>query len=937
MLTEERLSSLKPWCLGVAAVCDALDANGEGLTSKEAAARQLVFGRNETEIRKTLWYEVLWNQLTDKLVATLIVTALALVVLSFSLDISTALNRIFPFVPIVEVENQAVVIVVILLAVAASVSLGFWADYKAGIRMDKRAESAAPRCLVWRDGHLQGDVFVADLVPGDRVLIREGAYAPADCRVLEGHARVRESHLTGESVPVNKKDVVLATDIGIGDRQCMIHKGAVVESGELICVVVQTGMRTEEGHIYASVEDAAKQPTPLQRKMGKFVDMLAPVIGGFALACLLASWSAGIAFIDAFLLAITAAVATIPSMLPAVQTILLAFSANVMEKANAYVRRLSAVEALGSCRFICSDKTGTLTQDEQCVTELYTGGERLAVSGSGYSPEGEVLRDGTALTELPPPVRRMMQVAKHCVDVTIDGDEMNGDPLERALVVFAWKGEVFEESVERTAIKPFESANRYMAVTVEYPDGSAWLFVKGAHEVVEKMCDSALGPTGEIIDFDRTAAEQAVTDMASSALRVISCAFLKLKPEHEPVDLERGEFPRLVYAGSVGMIDPPRQDARNAVGELSEAGIETVMITGDHKDTARAIAEQLGIPSSGGVVTGGQWSEMREQERAREVRRCRIFARFAPDQKLQVVEALKAGDEVVAMIGDGVNDAPALAYADIGIAMGSGTEVAKAAAAMTLTDDRFATFPKAVLEGRHMYSVLRRVILYTMPTNLGQGLLVLFASVGALFLPQLSLNPIIPIAMILMINLIDLALFTMPYVAEKKLPGLMQEPPRDPKAEIADRIFFARTLLIGFMIALSGLVTYLVVSSAAFERGVLIPGGEGVIAQAQTAAAGAVLFAHIGYVFAARRIHTPIWKFNPLGNVVLDLGVVASILIRLALSLIPVLGGLFGMVDIPLWWWIPLVGCAIPTLFAVEIDKAVRRRRAARSGAWIEA
>ena len=937
MLTEERLSSLKPWSLGGSAVCKALDAVDEGLTSTEAAARQAVFGRNETEIRKTLWYEVLWNQLTDKLVATLIFTVLALVLMSFSRPLSTALNRVFPVVPIVEVESQVVVIVMILLAVVASVSLGFWADYKAGIRMDKRARSAAPRCLVWRDGHLQDDVLVADLVPGDRVLIREGAHAPADCRVLEGHARVRESHLTGESVPVSKQDLVLDVDTGIGDRQCMVHKGAVVESGELICVVVQTGMRTEEGQIYATVEDAVKQPTPLQRKMAKFVDMLAPVIGGFALACLVASWSAGIPFVDAFLLAITAAVATIPSMLPAVQTILLAFSANVMEKANAYVRRLSAVEALGSCRFICSDKTGTLTQDEQCVTALYTGGERLTVSGNGYSPEGDVLRHGEALTDLPLSVWRMMQISKHCVDVTIDGDEMKGDPLERALVVFAWKGGVFEEKVERTATKPFESAHRYMAVTVDYPDGSAWLFVKGAHEVVERMCDSELGANGEVLEFDRPAAERAVTDMARGALRVISCAFLRLEPEHEAIDLERGEFPRLVYAGSVGMIDPPREDAKNAVGELKQAGIETVMITGDHKETARAIAEQLGIPSSGGVVTGGQWREMRAEERAREVNRCRIFARFAPDQKLQVVESLKSGDEVVAMIGDGVNDAPALAYADIGIAMGSGTEVAKAAAAMVLTDDRFATFPKAVREGRHMYSVLRRVIVYTMPTNLGQGLLVLFASVGALFLPQLSMNPIIPIAMILLINLIDLALFTMPYVAERKLPGLMQEPPRDPKAEIADRIFFARTLLIGFIIALSGLMSYLIVSAAAFDSGVLVPDGEQIIARAQTAAAGAVLFSHIGYVFAARRIHTPIWGFNPLGNTVLDLGVVASVAIRLALSLVPVLGGLFGMVDIPLGWWGPLIGCAIPTLVAVEIDKGIRRHRADRSGAWIEA
>lgn len=937
MLTEEKLASLKPWSLRVSAVVEALDASEEGLSVQEAAARQLTFGRNETEIKKTVWYEVLWNQLTDKLVATLIFTALALVLLSFSAQISTALAKVFTFIPIVEVESQAVVIVMIMLAVVASVSLGFWADYKAGIRMDKRAQSEAPKCLVWRDGHFRDDVFVADLVPGDRILIREGAYAPADCRVLEGQARVRESHLTGESMPVNKRDVVLQVDVGIGDRQCMVHKGAVVESGELVCMVVQTGMRTEEGHIFASVEDAAKQPTPLQRKMARFVDMLAPVIGGFALACLLASWSAGVPFIDAFLLAITAAVATIPSMLPAVQTILLAFSANVMEKANAYVRRLSAVEALGSCRFICSDKTGTLTRDEQCVVELYAGGEKFAVSGSGYSPEGEVLQGGRALAELPVPVRRMMQVSKHCVDVTIDGDDMSGDPLERALVVLAWKGGVFEEDATREATKPFESAHRYMAVITQYPDGSSWLFVKGAHEVVEKMCDSQLSASGEVIELDRPAAEGAVTDMARSALRVISCAFLKLTPEHEPVDVERGEFPRLVYAGSVGMIDPPRNDAKKAVGELAQAGIETVMITGDHKDTARAIADQLGIKVAGGVVTGGQWSEMNDKERAREVRRCRVFARFAPDQKLQVVEALKAGDEVVAMIGDGVNDAPALAYSDIGIAMGSGTDVAKAAAAMVLTDDRFATFPKAVREGRHMYSVLRRVILYTMPTNLGQGLLVLFASVGALFLPQLSMNPIIPIAMILMINLLDLAVFTMPYVAEKKLSGLMEEPPRDPKAQIADVIFYNRTLVIGFMIALSGLVSYLIVSSGAFVNGVLVPGGEQIIAQAQTAAAGAVLFAHIGYVFAARRIHTPIWKFNPLGNIVLDLGVVASVLIRLSLSLFPVLGGLFGMVDIPLWWWGPLVACAIPTLVAVEIDKAIRRGRAARTGAWIEA
>ncbi len=223
MLTEQRLASLKPWSLRVSAVLKILDAGEEGLSSQEAATRQETFGRNETEIKRTLWYEVLWNQLTDKLVATLIFTALALVVLSFSRPITSALSEVFTFVPIIEVESQVVVIVMIMLAVAASVSLGFWADYKAGIRMDKRALSEAPKCLVWRDGHLQDDIFVADLVPGDRVLIREGAHAPADCRVAEGHARVRESHLTGESMPVNKRDVVMEVDVGIGDRQCMVH------------------------------------------------------------------------------------------------------------------------------------------------------------------------------------------------------------------------------------------------------------------------------------------------------------------------------------------------------------------------------------------------------------------------------------------------------------------------------------------------------------------------------------------------------------------------------------------------------------------------------------------------------------------------------------------------------------------------------------------
>ncbi|MEM8682519.1 MAG: HAD-IC family P-type ATPase [Pseudomonadota bacterium] len=906
-----------------------------GLSTKEHSGRLETYGENKLEVRKTTWYEVLWQQLTDPLVLALLFVAMGLSLLSLSEHITTALNALIERIPIFSGISHFDVVLMVMLAVVASVSLGFWAEYRAGLQMDALGETMVSQCTVIRDGRpLRVDT--TSLVPGDIVMVEEGARVPADLRIYESAgAESSEASLTGESYPVKKADTVLAADTPIGDRSNMLHTGCTITRGKASCVVVKTGMDTEIGTIASDVEEAVGRMTPLQEKMLEFVKILTRAIGLFAVVCFVAAVSGNIIVIDALLLAVTAAVATIPSMLPAVQTMLLAFSATVMRGFRAYVRKLSAIEALGSCSIINSDKTGTLTRDEQCVKEIYAGRDYFKVTGSGYLLDGVIEHNGTPLGSLPLALKRLLGVARHCGDARIDGTRLYGDPLEQAMLVLALKGNVTEEAVQERERIPFDSAAKYMAVIVEYPDGKQRLLVKGAPEVVADMCSHELDGNGVLVEFGRSSALAAADDMASKALRTITCAYRDL-PDNT-FDLAHDNLHDLVYSGTVGMIDPPRESAQQAIARLTEAHIRTVMITGDHPSTALAIARELNIDTKGGVVTGLQWAEMNDATRRKTIQTCSVFARVSAHEKLEIVQTQQNAGLIVAMTGDGVNDAPALATANIGIAMGSGTQVAQGAAAMVLTDDQFATFVPAVEEGRHMYSVLRRVILYTMATNVGQGLLVLFAALGANFLPLFQHGPVLTVKMILLINLIDLFLFTMPYVAEKKIPGIMQESPRDPRARIADATFLARTPLIGLVIALSGVIVYLVMGAAAIENGQLVEGGEAIIAQAQTAAFWAVLFAHIGYVLPARRILTPSWRFNLLSNWVLDLGIVASILLRLVIAIVPALGAFFGTVDIPSEWWPMLIACALPTFFAIEVDKAVWRWHMQRSGIAVAA
>jgi Ca2+-transporting ATPase len=727
-----------------------------GLSKAEASRRLMEYGPNELQAaRRISPWAILFEQFKNILVLILLIAVVLSAFLGHSIE--------------------AIAIAVILLF---AVLLGFVQEYRAERAIEALKRMAAPTATVIRDGE-EMDMPARDLVPGDIILIRAGDRIPADARLIEAvNLQIEEASLTGESVPVEKNTQPLPdVELAVGDRKNMAYAGTVATYGRGRGLVVATGMQTEFGKIAQLLQTVETGKTPLQENLDKVGRLLARV--GIAVVVLIVGLGLfrGQPFLEILIFGIALAVAVVPEALPAVVTISLAIGVQRMVKRNALIRRLSAVETLGSTSVICSDKTGTLTKDEMTIRKIFAAGQMLEVSGAGYDPHGEFSRNGS-IVEPSPALMTLLRAAvlasdAHLVQNSESGQwHIKGDPTEGALIVAAAKAGLDKTDLDtrfpRVHEIPFTSETKRMTTLHTSPDGLV-AHSKGAPEVILDSCTHQLTETGEaeLKQPEKEAILETGRQMASNALRVLALA---CKSNADLENAERG----MVFLGLVGMIDPPRPEAKSAVQTSEQAGVKAVMITGDHPLTAQAIARELGILKEGRVVTGMELEAMSETEFEREVENIEVYARVSPAHKLRVVTALQKKGHVVAMTGDGVNDAPALKKADIGIAMGiTGTDVTKEAAAMTLTDDNFASIVAAVEEGRGVFGNIKKYLMYLLSSNIGEIVLMMGASLLGLPLPLSAVQ-------ILYVNLATDGLpAALPQIFET---DLMRRKPRNPRS-----------------------------------------------------------------------------------------------------------------------------------------------------------
>jgi calcium-translocating P-type ATPase len=891
--------------LGAEQIFKQLETGDSGINDSVAQVRLEKYGANEIEFKKTPAWVRFLRQFNDPMVIILSITATVTGVL-------TALgSHMLP-------DTIVIAGVVFLNAV-----LGFVQEGKAEGALDALRDMMVQECMVIREGN-QKRIPARELVPGDVVVLEGGDKIPADIRFFEAsNVHVDESSLTGESVPVQKKvDVIEGENLVPGDQRNMGFSGTYLTLGAARALVVETGRNTVFGRIADMVKEADSGTTPLQRKMKEFVHTLIIAILAVGAFNFLYGLYLGYEMSYSFLGAVSLVVAAIPEMLPALVTSILALSGVVMASRKALVRKLPAAETLGATSVICSDKTGTLTENRMTVTRVYAGEKVYEVSGVGYDLNGKYSLDGKDVQVFEnSPLHELLLVGFHCNNASVGGDSgAIGDPTEVALRVSGAKVGLVVDGFHRLEEIPFDSSSKYMAVLVEV-GGRRFVYVKGAPEMVVGMCTQAHDENGNPTSFDQDAALAQAREFARSALRTLGFAAKEVPSDH--ADLRHEDLTGMTFAGLQGMIDPPRQSAIEAVSACKGAGIRTVMITGDHADTAQAVARQLGIAADR-VLTGAELSEMDESKLKKVVADVSVFARVAPEHKKAIAEALQSHDLVVAMTGDGVNDAPALKAADIGVAMGiAGTEVAKEASDIVLADDNFATIVAAVEEGRHAWNNLQKAILYTLPTNAAQALLIMGAILMAAFIPIFSVRFVLEPVQILWVNLLDSVLLTMPLMMEAKEKGLLSAPPRPANAHIIDGLFLERVVIMGAAIAIPGFCIYYYFGSPAVVDGVLMD--PLLLTQAQTAAFWAILLAHFGYVISARSIYKSVFTFNPFTNKWLLGGIALSILIRIIPTVVPQAAALFRTADFPNEWWPLILMCFFPSFIAIEGDKFLRK------------
>ncbi len=825
---------------------------------------------------------------------------------------------------------------VILGVVVINALIGFIQESKAEAALEGLRSMALTTATVVRDGH-ERTVPSEELVPGDLVQLEAGDKVPADLRLTRlVELRVDESALTGEAVPVAKDEVVLPEAIPVADRRNMAYAGTLVSTGNGAGIVVATGAETELGEIHRLVGAADTLATPLTQKLARFSKILTVGILALAAVTFAVGVLRGQGAAETFTAAIALAVGAIPEGLPAAVTITLAIGVSRMAQRRAVIRRLPAVETLGSTTVICADKTGTLTENQMVVRALWTPDADFEVTGSGYAPDG-VLRDprgAQAVLESSPALRWSLLAGAACNDAALTHEDgrwdLVGDPTEGAMLVAAAKAGLVADQVgaqlPRLATIPFSSDRQYMATLhrdlTAGPSENQVVLVKGAVERVLDLCAGQLRADGSTGPVDRAAVLRTADDLAGHGLRVLATATGTVPGPHRsgPEELDPAEFDEATLPSSLAltglqvMLDPPRAAAAAAVAACHTAGIAVKMITGDHAGTATAIAAQVGLLDErehgrDAVLTGTDLAALRAEEFPEAVDRATVFARVSPEQKLRLVEALQGRGHVVAMTGDGVNDAPALRQAGIGVAMGeSGTEVAKDAADMILTDDDFATIEAAVEEGRGVFDNLTKFITWTLPTNIGEGLVILAAIVAG------SALPILP-TQILWINMTSAVALGLMLAFEPKESGIMTRPPRDPDQPLLTRALMVRILLV------SGL---LVAGSWWLFEWELDNGAS--LAEARTAALNLFVLVEAFYLFSCRSLTHSAWRIGLFSNRWIILGVTLQALGQLAITYLPAMNTIFDTSPIGGDVWLRILAIAVLASLVVAVDKRVRRQ-----------
>jgi Ca2+-transporting ATPase len=862
--------------MAIDAVVDELHTAPQGLTAPEVQRRLATYGPNSlTQGKQRSALGMFLAQFKDFMILVLLVAA----------GISGLIGEVG--------DTLAIVAILVLNAI-----IGFVQEFRAERAMEALRAMAAPTATAVRDGKT-GIVPAADIVPGDIVLLEAGSIMPADLRLIEStHLRVDESALTGESVPVEKMgNALAAAELPLGDRTNMAYKGTIVTYGRGHGVVVATGMSTEFGKIAALLQATDDVKTPLQRRLAHLGRRLAIVALMICAVIFVVGLLRGESPVFMFLTAVSLAVAAIPEALPAVVTISLALGARAMIRKNALIRKLPAVETLGSVTYICTDKTGTLTLNRMRVEAWYCDGALTQQAGT-IGAWGDLLR-AMAL----------------CSDTRVEaGGRIVGDPTEAALATAAHQAGIARDSLERdwprVAEIPFDAERRCMTTLHTDPDGGVVAYTKGAVEaLLERSVQMATSSGANRVDPDEISA--VVERMAADGHRVMAFGMRRWPRLPEEVVAPNVES-ALTLLGLVGLMDPPRDEARNAVALCQAAGIVPVMITGDHPVTAGAIARRLGILTKGeATLTGTELSALSPEALQQQVEHIRVYARVAPEQKLNIVTALQRHGDIVAMTGDGVNDAPALRQADIGVAMGiTGTDVAKEASAMILLDDNFATIVQAIREGRRIYDNIRRFVKYSVTTNSGE--------VWTMFLaPLLGLPiPLLPIQ-ILWINLVTDGLPGLALAAEPEESGLMSRPPRPPQESVFAHGLALHVLWVGPLMAA------LTLGTQAWS----LYGGS---AHWQTMVFTVLCLAQLAHVLAIRSERDSLFSLGLFSNMALFGAVVVTFGLQMATIYVPSLNEVFKTVPLSPSELAMAVGIAAVVFAAVEGEKWLRRRRLPR-------
>ncbi len=923
-----------------------------GLTGAQAQARLEQFGHNELRERPPVpfWKKVL-DQLNSFVVILLVVASL----------VSALLGDL--------IEAAAIMAIVVLNAV-----LGVVQESRAERALAALKKLAAPDATVIRDGHRQR-IPARDLVPGDVVLLEAGNFVPADLRLAESvNLKIEEASLTGESVPVNKQaSAVLAENAPIGDHKNAAYMSTTVTYGRGKGVVVATGMRTEIGLIAEMIQSFEEEPTPLQVKLdqlGKTLGVAALVICGLVfVVTVLRDANPGLIFApdgglgayfarfqrelaDTFLIAVSLAIAAVPEGLPAIVTISLALGMREMIRRHALIRKLSAVETLGSATAICSDKTGTLTQNEMMVVKLWAHHAEFDVTGQGYQPEGQFQRNGHEYD-----VRSDVETAgllwaaalANDADLEPTGEaggktlyRMVGDPTEGALVVVSAKAGIWRKDLERAyprvAEIPFDAERKRMSTIHELRrvheddpspfmtgETGAVVAVKGAPDLVLQHCTQLLHRKGpaRMTDEDRKAILDANARMASQALRVLAVAYRRLDrlPPHEEITVDTIERD-LIFVGMVGMIDPARPEVKPAIAKARHAGIRTVMVTGDYPDTARAIALQIGLLRDGQagnrVFTGAQLDTMDDRALAGEVEQADVFARVSPAHKVRIVEAFRARGHVVAMTGDGVNDAPALKRADIGVAMGiTGTDVSKETADMVLTDDNYVSIVSAVEQGRIIYGNIRKFVFYLLSCNVAEIAIIFIAVLAGWPTPLTAIQ-------LLWLNLLTDGAPALALGMEKGDPDTMDRPPRPPREPIINQVMVIRIAIM--TVALTAVVL------AAFLLGLRRS-----VDLAETMAFVTLAFAELPIAYTTRSERYPLLKLGVFSNIWMQRAVGLSIVLILAVIYVPFLNAPFNTVPLTLEHWQVILPLALIPAVVAEVTKLFLRRAEIRRWTALDA